>query len=137
MQAVLMLLYQFWMELWPEMLWLPCQQYPVAQPQVTYTQSTTLNCRDKISSPGGEDYTDVTITLTFGAAVLTQLATVPIIDDNMDEDTEFFSLALTSTDNAAMLNPATATVSIKDSKLTIWELQFQYNCILLLMYLWE
>ena len=82
-------------------------------------EATTLNCHDRIFSPGGEDYTDVTITLTFGPTVSTQMATVPILDDNVDEDVEFFNLALTSTDNAAMLNPATATVSIEDSKLTI------------------
>jgi len=82
-------------------------------------EATTLNCRDRISSPGGEDYTDVTIILTFGPTVSTQMATVPILDDNVDEDIEFFNLTLTSTDNAAMLNPSTATVSIEDSKLTI------------------
>ena len=80
-------------------------------------EATTLNCHDRIFSPGGEDYTDVTITLTFGPTVSTQMVTVPILDDNVDEDVEFFNLALTSTDNAAMLNPATATVSIEDSKL--------------------
>ena len=75
-------------------------------------------------SPGGADYADVTITLTFGPTVSTQMATVPILNDNVDEDTEFFNLALTSTDNAAMLNPATATVSIEDSKLTIRNCRF-------------
>ena len=45
------------------------------------------------------------------------MVTVPILDDNVDEDTEFFNLTLTSTDNAAMLNPSTATLSIEDSKL--------------------
>ena len=32
------------------------------------------------------------------------MVTVPILDDSVDEDREFFNLALTSTDNAAMLN---------------------------------
>ena len=73
----------------------------------------------QFSSPGGADYADVTITLTFGATVSTQMATVPILDDSVDEDTEFFNLTLTSTDNAAMLNPSTAIVSVEDSELTI------------------
>ena len=73
----------------------------------------------QFSSPGGADYADVTITLTFGPTVSTQMATVPILDDSVDEDTEFFNLTLTSTDNAAMLNPSTAIVSVEDSELTI------------------
>ena len=75
-------------------------------------------------SPGGADYANVTITLTFGPTVSTQMATVPILDDSVDEDTEFFNLTLTSTDNAAMLNPSTAIVSIEDSELTIGNHRF-------------
>ena len=56
----------------------------------------------------------------FDATVSTQMVTVYILDDNVVEDTEFFSLALTSEDSAVMLNPATATINIEDmdSKLT-------------------
>ena len=48
------------------------------------------------------------------------MVTVPIVDDNVVEDTEFINLALTSGDSAVMLNPPTATINIKDvdSKLT-------------------
>ena len=34
-------------------------------------------------SPGGADYADVTITLTFGPTISTQMAIVPIHDDNV------------------------------------------------------
>ena len=85
-------------------------------------------------SPGGADYADVTITLTFGPTVSTQMVTVPILDDSVDEDTEFFNLTLTSTDNVAMLNPSTATLSIEDRELTIRNCSFT---IITLFYLWQ
>ena len=50
----------------------------------------------------------------FDATISTQMVTVYILDDNVVEDTEFFSLALTSEDSAVMLNPATATINIED-----------------------
>ena len=44
-----------------------------------------------------------------------------ILDDSVVEDTEFINLALTSVDNAVILNPATARINIEDvdSELTI------------------
>ena len=66
------------------------------------------------TSPVGTDYTDVTTILTFDATISTQMVTVPILDDHVVEDTEFINLALTSVDNAAMLNSASARISIKD-----------------------
>ena len=73
------------------------------------------------TSPAGTDYTDVTVTLTFDAIIITQMVTVSILDDNVVEDTEFINLALTSVDNDAMLNSATARIYIEDldSELTI------------------
>ena len=41
------------------------------------------------------------------------MAIVSIFDDNVVEDTEFINLALTSVDNAVILNQATARISIK------------------------
>ena len=74
--------------------------------------------------PAGTDYTDTTVTLTFDAIISTQMVTVSIIDDNVVEDTEFINLALTSVDNAVMLNPATNRIYIEDvdSELTNWKL---------------
>ena len=42
------------------------------------------------------------------------MVTVPVLDDNVVEDTEFINLALTSVDSAVMLNPATARINIQD-----------------------
>ena len=72
----------------------------------TYFLSTT---------PAGTEYTDTTVTLTFGATISTQMVTVSILDDNVVEDTEFINLTLTSVDSAVMLNPATARINIEDA----------------------
>ena len=66
------------------------------------------------TSPAGIDYTDVTTTLTFDATISTQMVIVSILDDSVVEDTEFINLALTSEDNAVMLNSASAKINIED-----------------------
>ena len=62
--------------------------------------------------------------MTFGATISTQMATVDIFDDSVVEDTEFINLTLSSRDSAAIINPATAIVSVEDSdsELTIMNL---------------
>ena len=50
----------------------------------------------------------------FDATFSTQRVTVPVLNDNVVEDTEFINLTLTSVDNAVMLNPATARINIED-----------------------
>ena len=42
------------------------------------------------------------------------MVTVPILDDNVVEDTDFINLTLTSVDRAVMLNSATARINIED-----------------------
>ena len=53
--------------------------------------------------------------MTFGATLSTQMAIVPIPNDDA---VEFINLVLTSMDTAASLNPATATINVEDSELT-------------------
>ena len=89
----------------------------------TYSLSTT---------PAGTDYNDTTVTLTFDATFSTQMMTVPILVDNVVEDTEFINLTLTSVDSAVMLNPATARIHVEDinSELTNGKcMQFFPHCI--------
>ena len=62
----------------------------------------------------GMDYTAVSRTLTFSAAVSTQMVTIPILDDLIVEHSEMFTLALTSTDPAVILNPSSSSVTIED-----------------------
>ena len=61
------------------------------------------------------DYTGVTSTLTFDATVSTQVVVVPILDDNVVEDSEFINVTLVSADRAVTLNPATARITIEDT----------------------
>ena len=89
----------------------------MAQLQVKFNKHFSWTSNPTISSytfPAETDYTEVTITLTFGATNITQMVTVPILDDSVVEDTEFINLALTSLDSAVMLNSATARIYIED-----------------------
>ena len=60
------------------------------------------------------DYTPVSRSLTFNAAVATQMVEVPIIDDYIVEHSEIINLTLVSTDPAVILNPSTGTITIED-----------------------
>ena len=63
------------------------------------------------------DYTAVSISLAFSATVSTQMVTIPILDDLIVEHSEMFTLALTSTDPAVILNPSSITIKDEDSEL--------------------
>ena len=87
--------------------------------------------------PAGTDYTDTTVTLMFDATISTQTVTVSILDDSVVEDTEFINLALTSVDNAVILNPATARIHIEDvdSELTNRNcMQFCFSTVFIVMH---
>ena len=43
------------------------------------------------------------------------MVTVPIVDDNIVEHTEFINLALSSVDSAVIINPPTARIDIEDA----------------------
>ena len=60
------------------------------------------------------DYTNVSRSLTFNAAVTNQMVEVPIIDDQIVEHSEVINLTLVSTDSAVILNPSTTTITIHD-----------------------
>ena len=62
----------------------------------------------------GMDYTAVSRTLTFNAVISTQMVTIPILDDLIVEHSEMFTLALTSTDHAVILDPSSSSVTIED-----------------------
>ena len=68
-----------------------------------------------LTSPAGSDYTDTTMTLTFRNGSTTSQSipvTIGIVDDPTVEESESFSLTLTTTDSV-MLDPASATVNIQ------------------------
>ena len=63
---------------------------------------------------GGMDYSSIYIDLTFKASSPSQTVMVPILNDTVPEDLEYFILVLMSTDPAVTLYPVTATVNILD-----------------------
>ena len=44
-----------------------------------------------------------------------QTVTIPILEDNIVEDSETIIVTLTSSDSAAIINPSTASVIIEDN----------------------
>lgn len=68
----------------------------------------------------GRDYTAVQGTLTFSPSQTIQSIGVPLLDDSFDEDAETFSVSLdTSSNNALVGTPYTATVTIDDDDVPI------------------
>ena len=60
------------------------------------------------------DYRVTRSDLTFDAATSSQTVTIPIIEDDIVEDSETSVVTLTSADSAAILNPLSANVTIED-----------------------
>ena len=63
---------------------------------------------------GGMDYSNISIDLTFKASLPSQAVMLPILNDTVHEDLEYFRLVLMSNDPAVTLYPVTATVNIPD-----------------------
>ena len=78
------------------------------------------------TSPAGIDYNNLIINLMFDATTSTRMVTVPVLNDNVFEDTEFINLTLTSVDNAVMLNPATARIYIEDMDSKLSHCHYQH-----------
>ena len=60
------------------------------------------------------DYTPVSRSLTFNAAVTSQIVEVPIIDDHIVEHSEIINLTLVSAYSAVILNPSTSMINVED-----------------------
>ena len=60
------------------------------------------------------DFLNISIDLTFKASSPSQTVMVPILNDTVPEDSEYFILSLMSNDPAVTLNPVNATVNILD-----------------------
>ena len=74
----------------------------------------------------GMDYTAVSRNLTFNATVSSQMVTISILDDLVVENFEMFTLALTSTDPAVILNPSSSNVTIEDLDSKLLQVWYVY-----------
>ena len=62
----------------------------------------------------GEEYTPVSTNVTLNASTPTQTVNIPILDNEIVTGSTMFSVSLTSADPAAILNPASANITIED-----------------------
>ena len=62
----------------------------------------------------GEEYTTVSTSVTFNANTPTQTVNIPILDNEIVAGSTMFRVSLTSADPAAVLNPASADITIED-----------------------
>ena len=60
------------------------------------------------------DFPNVSIDLTLNISSMTQTVVIPILNDMVIENLEYFSLALMSNDSAVTLNPATIYINVVD-----------------------
>ena len=61
------------------------------------------------------DYGFTSIEVTFSATTSSQVVTVAILEDTILESSETINVTLTSVDPAAILNPASAVITIEDN----------------------
>ena len=84
---------------------------PASTQQVTIDYGTA----DGTATVAGEDYTAATGTLTFEAGETSMVITIPVNDDDIDEDDEAFTITLTNVTGGAAIGVPTATVIIRDN----------------------
>ena len=63
---------------------------------------------------GGIDFPNISINVTLNTSSTTQTVIVPILNDMVHENLEYFSLVLMSNDPAVTLNPATISLNVLD-----------------------
>ena len=56
----------------------------------------------------------VSTNVTFNASTPTHTVNIPILDNEIVADSAMFNVSLTSADSAAILNPASADITIED-----------------------
>ena len=81
---------------------------PETQQQLVYYFSHILICI------AGEEYTPVSTDVTLNASTSTHTMNIPILDNEIVAGSTMFSVFLTSADPAAVLNPASADITIED-----------------------
>ncbi len=64
------------------------------------------------TAKAGSDYTGVNVTVTLGDGETSRTVAIPIIDDNVSDPAENFSVALSNPVGTVLVNPIAATVTI-------------------------
>jgi Calx-beta domain/RTX calcium-binding nonapeptide repeat (4 copies) len=67
------------------------------------------------TAKAGEDYTATSGTITFQPGETSKIINVPLLDNNLSEGDESFTLKITSFDNATLSSSDTATATITDT----------------------
>ena len=65
-------------------------------------------------SSAEEEFTAVSTNVTFNASIPTHTVNISILDNEIVTGSTMFSVSLTSADPAAILNPASADITIED-----------------------
>lgn len=69
-----------------------------------------------VSASAGEDFVETTSSITIAAGADGAVIEVPVLDDDLFEDTETFQVSLIRVDSGSLLAPRTAIVSILDDE---------------------
>ena len=77
-----------------------------------------------------EDYADPDQQLTFGPGNMFVDVMIPIVDDQLREGTEVFSLLLSTTELRVNLNPDTTEITINDD-------DGKQECVLIIQGVWK
>jgi len=93
-------------------------QIVVARDLVTATETVSVNYNSYAgTATAGGDYTNVSGVLSFPTNVATRTIAITIIDDSIDEPTEFFYIELLNPVNATLGNPFRLQVNLLDNDL--------------------
>ena len=82
--------------------------------QLKSTIAASMLILYSLISSAGEEYTPVSTNVTFNASTPTQTVNIPILDNEIVAGSTMFNVSLTSADPAAILNPASADITIED-----------------------
>ena len=91
------------------------------------TVAASMLILHSLISSAEEDYTPVSTNVTFNASTSTHTVNIPILDNEIVAGSTIFNVSLTSADPAAILNPASAGITIEDDDsekpqiLCMWE----------------
>ena len=79
-----------------------------------FTMAANMLILHSLISSAGEEYKHIFTNVTFNASTPTDTVNIPILDNEIVAGSTMFGVSLTSADPAAILNPASADITIED-----------------------